>query len=105
MASPDPQLHPFLVLRQHGHRNRLHPASQPALPVPRAEGYWGGHLLLERLAIRGVLWDLLVSLCVPIPLLLLDVSQDPVLAVLTFTYALHPFASPQSRPEPLNIEI
>jgi hypothetical protein len=47
----------------------------------------------------------LVSLCVPIPLLLLDVSQDPVLAVLTFTYALHPFASPQSRPEPLNIEI
>lgn len=61
MASPDPQFHPFLVLRQHGHRNRLHPAVQLALPIPRVEGYRGGDLLLERIVVRGLLRDLLVS--------------------------------------------
>lgn len=61
MASPDPQLYPFLVRRQHGHGDRLDLALQPALPVQRVKDHRDRRLLSQYLVVWRVYDCYLVS--------------------------------------------
>jgi len=55
MASPDPQLHSLLVLRQHGYRDHLDPPPQPTIPVQRVEGDRDRCFLVQHFVVYGVL--------------------------------------------------
>jgi hypothetical protein len=61
MASPDPQLHPLLVRRQHGYRNHLDPALQPTLSIRRVESDRDRRFLVQRFIIYRVLHGNCVS--------------------------------------------
>ena len=73
MATPDPQLHSFLVRRQHGHRDRLDLAVQPALPIQRSQYHRHRHLLPEHPVVLGILRHHPVSE-LPVPTLTLPSS-------------------------------